>query len=561
MTSPRGILAAAIAAVPLLSAGCAGGLAGSRKSPGVVVNDTFKPAKAPAANYGPDPALTCPDRGVNGIVSGDLGNAARPEGRLCAIAETLLGWPGTDKDIPPETVLTVISNDFGLPQPARRIVITQVNTIERGAGEKKTEGATDEQLASMIESPIRTFAESATAPRYGLMTERVKAGVTKVVIVMQDQNFEMKPLPRKLNPGQTATLSGTVLGDLNNPKVQYTDPVGKLEKAEGSGKTFSADLKCGDHPGRMIVRLAAEKEGADVLLANFPVGCGVELPVAAAMPVAGQQAGPGDPAAAEKQLAQLLNQDRSSAGLKPLKVDDNLAKVARTISDNRAKGKGTSSQEVQRLMEEQDISAPLTLVSEAQATNADDAWMRISNSPADRSNAMNPDVTDVGIGVAPAPAVPGAPATMIVTQLYVKQLPPPNAEEVKSKLYDAIATRRSDARAPAVTKDSTLERIAQEYASALAKEKGKVPKEKVAEIEAPLYKSFSTVNEIGGLKADPLEFAQEPGVVTDAKLVGIGVGVGPSQQFGKNSTYVVILMGKAKAPAAASRPVKKKTKK
>ena len=95
----------------------------------------------------------------------------------------------------------------------------------------------------------------------------------------------------------------------------------------------------------------------------------------------------------------------------------------------------------------------------------------------------------------------------------------------------------------------------------MAKTKGKVPKEKVAEIEAPLYKSFSTVNELGGVKTDPLEFAEEPGVVGDAKLVGVGVSVGTSQQFGKNSSFVVVLVGKkagAKTSAATKPPAKKK---
>ena len=110
-------------------------------------------------------------------------------------------------------------------------------------------------------------------------------------------------------------------------------------------------------------------------------------------------------------------------------------------------------------------------------------------------------------------------------------------------------------------KDPQLEEIAQAYATQMAKDKGKIAKEKLAEIEAPLYKSFATVNELGGVKADPLEFAEEPGVVGDAKLVGVGVGIGSSPQFGKNSAYVVVLMGKkhaAKAPAAARQPVRKK---
>ncbi len=141
------------------------------------------------------------------------------------------------------------------------------------------------------------------------------------------------------------------------------------------------------------------------------------------------------------------------------------------------------------------------------------------------------------------------------------QLPPPDAAEVKANLYKAIERKRSDARAGAVTKDPQLEQIAQAYASEMAKQGGKVPKERIAEIEAPLYKSFATVNELGGVKSDPLEFAEEPAVVGDAKAVGVGVGVGASPQFGKNSTYVVILLGKrpaAKAPAANRQPVKKR---
>jgi hypothetical protein len=143
----------------------------------------------------------------------------------------------------------------------------------------------------------------------------------------------------------------------------------------------------------------------------------------------------------------------------------------------------------------------------------------------------------------------------------MKQLPPPDANEIKGKLYQAIARRRTDARAGAVAKDPQLEQIAQTVASELAKGKGNLPNDRVAAIEAPLYKSFAVVNQIGGIKADALEFAEEPGIVGDAKLVGVGVGVGSSPQFGKNSTYVVILMGKkhaGKAPAAAKQPVKKR---
>src|ERR1700730_737535 len=564
MTSRCGVLVAAAPAVAafLLAAGGGSVAAVNKRSPGVLENGSFRPSMAPVANYGPDPALTCPERGINGLVADEVGGAAQPEGRLCAVADTLFGWEGTGAEIPPDNVLAVISSDFGLPQQVRKVVLSTVNTAERSS-RGDVPGASDKDVATMIAEPIKNFASSAQVPRYGLVVQRIKKGVTKISLVMQDQNIEMKPLPRKLNPGQTATVSGTLAGKLSNPKVQYTDAVGKLERPPAQpGKEFSAELKCGDRPGRILVQIVGQQEGADVLLPNFPVGCGIDLPVAAAVaPAGGKQAAvTTDPAAGEKQLLEQINHDRPTAGLKPVDLDPDLSKVARSLSDDRAKGKGTTAEEVQRRLKELDISAPLLLVSEAQAFGAEDAYMRFSNSPEDRANAMNPDMTQVGIGIAPTPPVNGRPM-VVVTELFLKQLPPPDAAEVKANLYKAIQRRRSDARAGAVTKDPQLEQIAQAYASEMAKRSGKVPKERIAEIEAPLYKSFATVNELGGVKSDPLDFAEEPAIVGDAKAVGVGVGVGGSPQFGKNSTYVVILLGKrptAKAPAANRQPVKKR---
>lgn len=567
MMSRLGVLVAAapLAAMSLLATGCGAAAAANKRSPGTLENGAFRPGRPPSANYGPDPSQTCPSGGANDLVQEEVGKTAKPEGRLCAVADTLLGWDAATmgSDIPPENVLATLSSDFGLPQTARKIVLQNIQTTERQIGKPDLPGATLQDLAGMLADPIKSFAASAQVPRYGLAVQRVKAGVTRIALVMQDQNLDIQPLPRKLNPGQSATLSGTVAGKLDNPKVQYTDAVGKLERpAPQPGKAFSAELKCGDKPGRILVQIAAEQEGSDVAVASFPVGCGTELPVAANVSrTAGKQvAASMDPATAEKQLAELINQERSAAGLKPLEVDSDLSKVARGLSEDRAKGKGTTVEELQRRLKEAEISAPSLAVSEAQAFGAEDAHSRFANSPQDRANAMNPDTTQLGIGIAPGPPVDKQPV-LVVTELFMKQLPPPDAAEVKTNLYKAIERRRGDARAGALAKDPQLEQIAQTYASEMAKKSGKVPKERIAEIEAPLYKSFATVNELGGVKADPLEFAEEPGIVGDAKLVGVGVGIGGSPQFGKNSTYVVILMGKkhgAAPPPAAKRPVKKK---
>ncbi|HET7785901.1 MAG TPA: CAP domain-containing protein [Myxococcales bacterium] len=562
--TPRGRVpfsAAPVAAALLLAAGCGANLSANRRSPGVVENGTFKPAKAPVAAYGQDPSLTCPERGVNGLVQDGVGTAAQPDGRLCAVAETLLGW---GDDSPPDSVVSVIANDFGLPQPIRRITLQNADTKERTSSGTDTPGASVQEFADRLIPPIKSFAATAQNARYGLVTQRIRQGQTRFALLLQDQTIEIQPpFPRKLNPGQSATLSGSVLGKLKNPKVQYSDAVGHLEQPKGTpGKTFSTEIKCGDRPGKILVQVTAEsEEGGEVPVANFAVGCGTELPVAARIPAAGGEAAVTDPPAAEKQIGELINQDRTQAGLQPLQVDPDLSKIARSISEDRAKGKNTSSAELNQRLRDAEISAPQLYESLAQTTGAEQAFQLMSSNPQDRSNAMNPNVTQVGIGVAPG-AVINDKKTIIVTELFMKQLPPPDPVAIKAKLYEAIEQRRSDARAGAATKDPELEKIAQEYASEMAKDKGQVPRARVSEIEAPLYRGFSKVDEIGGVKADPMEFAQEPGVVGDAKLVGVGTAVGVSPNFGKNSTYVIILMGKKhEAKAPTKKPATRKPKK
>src|SRR5690242_1426447 len=160
MTPRRGVpLAAAHAAVALLlAAGCGANLGANKRVAGVVENGTFKPGKTPVPAYGKDASLTCPERGVNGLVQDGLGGVAQPDGRLCAVAETLLGW---ENDSPPETVIAVLSQDFGLPQPVRRVTLQNFDTQESTSGGIPTAGATQKDLADLLVTPIKGFAAGA----------------------------------------------------------------------------------------------------------------------------------------------------------------------------------------------------------------------------------------------------------------------------------------------------------------------------------------------------------------------------------------------------------------
>ncbi len=184
-----------------------------------------------------------------------------------------------------------------------------------------------------------------------------------------------------------------------------------------------------------------------------------------------------------------------------------------------------TSTELTKALKDAEIAAPMLLESMAQAFTVEDIYTRFSESPSDRSNTMNPDVTDVGVGVVKGPLV-GDKQTYIAAELFVKQRPPANAAEVKAKLYKAIEKKRADARVPPAERDAALEGVAQAYASAAAANDGRVPKEKESEILAPLYKQSMTVNQLGGFvpdEATALEVAEQPSITGNAKLVGVGV--------------------------------------
>ncbi|MGZ6143243.1 MAG: hypothetical protein ACXWLM_07885, partial [Myxococcales bacterium] len=104
--------------------GCAAALQAAKRSPGTLENGEFKPSRPPTEAYGPDNTLTCPEAGSNGAVQQEVDQRTakvKPvqDGRLCAMADTLLGWK--DKDLPPEAVRAFLSHYFGIPGTVQRM--------------------------------------------------------------------------------------------------------------------------------------------------------------------------------------------------------------------------------------------------------------------------------------------------------------------------------------------------------------------------------------------------------------------------------------------------------
>src|SRR5262249_2676295 len=157
----------------------------------------------------------------------------------------------------------------------------------------------------MLLQGISTFARTAAQPRFGLATQRVTKGVTKVVLLMQDQVLEIDPVPRQLRPNGQATLRGRLAGEYQNPKISISDPAGSVSNPPTRpGKEVQAELRCGDHPGQIQIQVRAEAKGSERGVANFPVACGVDQPTTVAL--AATEVSSTDIPAQEKKTLELI---------------------------------------------------------------------------------------------------------------------------------------------------------------------------------------------------------------------------------------------------------------
>ena len=450
--------------------------------------------------------------------------APKPDGRLCAAAEAFLGWTG--KDSPDENVVRFVAWYFGLTSPNPHLTITAVQSESQRS------------IATMLLDPLTKVGQSATAPRFGVATQRLGRESSKLVLLNQDETVVIEPVPKRLALNTSAPLKGQLAAGYENPQVLLSNAVGELETPKmAPGKAFQAELKCGDKPGTMVVQIRAEQQGAEGVVADFPVYCGTEPPTSVA--IEKPPTGPVDVAREEKKLFELVNAERTSAGLPPLAWDDAVARVARADAEGRRDGKQV---DLVQALNQVEVASPLVVQNPAQARSADEAHARFATSPRHRANYMSVAVTQGAVGMAAGSDPSGRP-TLFISELFVKQLPPVNTEEIREKLRSAIARKRKDARAAVLKSDPLLEDVAQKYVQALAEAKGNLPKARQDEILAPVRKPFLTVNVISGAKNDPIDFAEEPGIIASLKVYGIGVAQGAHPQLGKNATYVAILMG------------------
>jgi len=516
----------------------------ARHFPGTFSGGVFAPSLPPFTAYGAEGDRPCQKGGgIFDMVPDDLADAAkeagRPQpktdGRLCAMAETLLGWP--DAATPPQPVTGFLARYFGLTTPLPEVVVASFNA--------DTEDS--RVVADKVVANVRAYLPAFRQVRYGMAAERQKKNLTRVVVVVVDETVVLDPFPRRLELKQSATLSGRLAGDLENPGVLVSGGRGELlQPKQAPGKAFRATITCGEIPARLYVEVRAEKAGKPRTVASFPVSCGLELPLS----VPAKDSWPAELPKAERRILEELNAERTQAGLRPLAWNDRLAEVARSLADALAEQARTGRPgltDIRERLEKAGVATTLELVNPAQAGSAEEAHRQILESPPHRANFMNPEVTDAGVGLS-LTTLPGGQSAALLAEVFVKVLPPLDVAETRKALAAAIAKRRADEKKPPLAEDPALDEVAQGYAAEMAAAKGDLPAERDEQVLSPLRKGFASLNMLVGASFSPLAYANEPKALASGDHLGVGVAQGDHPKLGKNTPYVVVLIGTARVP-------------
>lgn len=521
-------------------------------SPGAISGGNFSPGRPPAVTYGPDPKARC----VGSIFSrlpGEVERQAKvakvtppqPDGALCAMADAFLGW--TDSSAPRDGVVAFVSGHVGLPSPARQVFVTVIGTND------------DVVISERLAETIVSHGKNVPDARYGAALfpipreDRLTKPTFRVVLVLADEPVVLDPLPRRLDLGQQAVLGGKLQGDLENPKVTISDAKGQTTSPpQAPGKAFKAELRCGDKPGTIRVEITAERTGARRVVANFPVACGTDL--ATTVPVSAAQ-WPSDLAAQERKVLEIINAERTGAGLQALVWNDAVAGVARSLSEGlsdenrRAAAGGLVVEQLQKA----GVPTPLLVVNPAAGRTVDDAQERLLTSPGHRANLMNPEVNHAGVGITTLTDKGGGTSTYLA-EVFVKVLPPVDLVQVRKDLLAAIAERRAEGKVPVIPVDPSLHEVAQKFAQEMAAAKGTLPEERDTQLLDSLKKTYKGVNMLAGGASAPLEFAKDKKVLASGKALGVGLAQGDHPTLGRNAFFVVILLGE---PREAAKPAAK----
>ncbi len=388
--------------------------------------------------------------------------------------------------------------------------------------------------------------------------KRKPDGTGAVVFALLSSGVATSPIPRSVPAGGSFAIDAVVDARYREPELFVTRDNGATEHLPiqiGAHGAFKATVACGKHTGKQQVEITASDVHGSTVLANFPVWCGTQPPLAVTIEPTHDDGIVVSTEEAEKRLLALINRDRVASRLPPLVWDDRVTAVSRAHSEAMRQTKivahispttGSAADRVRVA----GIKTAVVLENVARANSVGEAHAGLMNSPGHRANVLASEATHVGIGVVLGDEIgdEGGRREMFVTQVFIRIPPKVEPRQVAAIVRDRIGQVRP------VVVDAGLHSIAQELASGLVAGKSRESlwpgaRTKLDAMNTTYARVNSVVSAVTGT-----ESIDGKTLIGDYKPDDIGVGIaqGDHPEIGEGAIWIVVLMAE-RMPAKKTR--------
>jgi uncharacterized protein YkwD len=312
------------------------------------------------------------------------------DGRLAELAAFIAAAMDPTGSPPASSSVDAYSRHLGLVEPVPLFMVF---------GQVKEAGAPE-----TLEQMLRGAPKNVGYNRYGVVVVP-RFAQRLAVVVLSAAALEMDPVARSAAPGTLLPLRGKLGDRYKHPQLEITLPNGTVKHvADAPGADFGFAAPIAERGVHRVEILADGPYGIEVL-ANFPVFAGIdEPPVVIAPPARAVGEQPSDEATVAAKLLALLNDARKAANVPPLKEHAGLAEVARAHSDDMVSAgffghvspvNGDPAARVRR----KGLGFVVIAENVGRGSTAEEVNTMLLDSPGHRANALDANLTHVGIGV------------------------------------------------------------------------------------------------------------------------------------------------------------------
>lgn len=316
------------------------------------------------------------------------GQGLTPDGRLADLALAVARASNGAQRPPSYSQVSFHAHRTGMPEPTPQVWLAS--------------GPSTRALAPALHRAVAEATASSHLSHCGAAAVSGSDGVT-VALVLSNRVVALREgVPRHVELGAVLRLEGDLGPEHSQPALALTLPDGSVTRRPlGTGSHFAHSIVA-DQVGEYTIELLAHGPEGLTVVAMIPVSVGV--PLLTEEPHFEEDPVESNGEEVAERLIALIADERERHGLRPLKLDARLKRIAHAHSEDMvshhfiahtSRRTGDASQRVSAA----GLDAMLVLENIGRGYSAAELHRGLMESPGHRANILHPDAREIGIGV------------------------------------------------------------------------------------------------------------------------------------------------------------------